>query len=188
MRNNNFRFVNDSENQNEGLTDEEIDFLQQELNLKLPETYTFYLQNAGKNSNVFSVENDIKKLKAFRKKLRQELDKKDLLKEEELFCFKYESYYEELMGFDFESFYFFNLSENEEGLKIYLLSDNITNLDWLGYNRGLYTEGFIQFINKRTEMKYKTNQSKTIIEIIFIIILAPILICYYIYEWIRSKF
>jgi hypothetical protein len=188
MKNYNFRFIDDPENLNEGLTIEEIDFLQQELNLKLPETYTFYLQNAGKNSNVFSVENDIKKLKNFQKNLRQELDKKDLLKEEELFCFKYQRHYEELMGFDFESFYFFKLSENEEGLKIYLFYDKITNLDWLGYNRELYTEGFIQFINRRTEMKYKTSQSKTIIEIIFIIILAPILICYYIYEWIRSKF
>ncbi|WBV59260.1 hypothetical protein PFY12_09330 [Chryseobacterium camelliae] len=83
----NFRFVDDPENQNEGLTVEEIDFLQQELNLKFPKAYIFYLQNAGKNSNVFAVETGIDNLKEYQKLLRQELDKKELLKNDEIFCF-----------------------------------------------------------------------------------------------------
>lgn len=52
----NFRFVDDPENQNVGLTVEEINFLQKELHLKFPEMYVCYLQNAGENSNVFQVE------------------------------------------------------------------------------------------------------------------------------------
>ena len=188
MRNNNFRFVDDPKNQNVGLSVKEIQFLQKELNLKFPETFIFYLQNAGKNSNVFSVEKDVGKLKEYQHLLRQELDKEDLLKDEELFCFKYDKEYETHIGIDFESFYFLNLSESNEELKIYLLHDRITNLDWLGYTRELYIEDFIQFINKWTEIKYNTSKKLTIIDIIFMIILVPILIVCFIYEWIRSKF
>ncbi|WP_288244927.1 hypothetical protein [uncultured Chryseobacterium sp.] len=39
------RFVNDPKNQNLGLTNEEIENLQKELNLKFPKLYIFYLQN-----------------------------------------------------------------------------------------------------------------------------------------------
>ena len=52
MMSNNLRFVDDPENQNEGLTAEEIENLQEKSNLRFPKAYIYFLQNAGKKSNI----------------------------------------------------------------------------------------------------------------------------------------
>ncbi|PRB03092.1 hypothetical protein CQ046_11115 [Chryseobacterium sp. MYb7] len=176
MKKNNFRFVDQPEDPNVGLTIEEIAFLQKELNLQFPENYIYYLQNAGKRSNVFPVEYDIVKLKKYQKQLKETLKKRDLLSTESLFCFQYNIDYEPLVGQDFEIFYFFNLSDPKSP-DLYVFGDFITNFDRQGYDKELNNkENFVDFINYKTKEKFGPNQLKKIGKILLGILLTPVYI------------
>jgi hypothetical protein len=176
VKKNNFRFVDHPEDPNVGLANDEIALLQKELNLQFPETYIYYLQNAGKKSNIFPVENDIEKLKKYQKQLKEALKERNLLNTENLFCFQYNIEYEPLVGQDFEIFYFFNLSDPKSP-DLYLFGDFITNFDWLGYDKELDNkENFVDFINYKTKEKFGPNQLKKIGKILLGILFAPFII------------
>ncbi|KAB1231741.1 hypothetical protein [Chryseobacterium viscerum] len=176
MKKNNFRFVDHPEDTNVGLANEEIALLQKELNLQFPETYIYYLQNAGKKSNVFPVEYDIEKLKKYQKQLKEALKERNLLNVESLFCFQYNIEYEPLVGQDFETFYFFNLSDPISP-DLYVFGDFITNFDWLGYDKELDNkENFVDFINYKTKEKFGPNQLKKIGKILLGVLFAPFII------------
>ncbi|CAI8855038.1 hypothetical protein [Chryseobacterium sp. IT-36CA2] len=176
MKKYNFRFVDQPEDPNIGLTIEEIAFLQKELNLQFPETYIYYLKNAGKKSNVFPVENDVIKLKKYQSQLKEALKKRDLLSSESLFCFLYNINYEPLVCRDFEIFYFFNLSDPKSP-DLYVFGDFITNYDWQGYAKELTNkENFVDFINDKTKKKFGPKLLEKIGNIILGILLAPFII------------
>jgi hypothetical protein len=176
VKKNNFRFVDHPEDPNVGLANEEIALLQKGLNLQFPETYIYYLQNVGKKSNVFPVENDIEKLKKYQKQLKEALKERNLLNTESLFCFQYNIEYEPLVGQDFEIFYFFNLSDPKSP-DLYIFGDFITNFDWLGYDKELTNkENFVDFINYKTKEKFGPNQLKKIGKILLGVLLAPFII------------
>lgn len=176
MKKYNFRFVDQPEDPNVGLTNEEITFLQKELNLRFPENYIYYLQNAGKRSNVFPVEYDIVKLKKYQRQLKEALKKNDLLSTESLFCFQYNIEYEALVCRDFEIFYFFNLSDPKSP-DLYVFGDFITNYDWQGYAKKLTNkENFVDFINDRTKNKFGPKLLEKIGNIFLGILLAPFII------------
>lgn len=172
----NFRFVDHPEDPNVGLANEEIAFLQKELNLQFPENYIYYLQHAGKRSNIFPVECDIVKLKKYQKQLKDALKERDILSAESLFCFQYNIEYEPLVGQDFETFYFFNLSDPKSP-DLYIFGDFITNFDWLGYDKELTNkENFVDFINYKTEEKFRIKEKIGIRDILVWIILIPVFI------------
>lgn len=172
----NFRFVDHPEDPNMGLANEEIAFLQKELNLQFPENYIYYLQHAGKRSNIFPVECDIVKLKKYQKQLKDALKERDILSAESLFCFQYNIEYEPLVGQDFETFYFFNLSDPKSP-DLYIFGDFITNFDWLGYDKELTNkENFVDFINYKTEEKFRIKEKIGIWDILVWIILIPVFI------------
>ncbi|WP_343660607.1 hypothetical protein [Chryseobacterium sp.] len=172
----NFRFVDHPEDPNMGLANEEIAFLQKELNLQFPENYIYYLQHAGKRSNIFPVECDIVKLKKYQKQLKDALKERDILSAESLFCFQYNIEYEPLVGQDFETFYFFNLSDPKSP-DLYIFGDFITNFDWLGYDKELTNkENFVDFINYKTEEKFRIKEKIKIWDILVWIILIPVFI------------
>jgi hypothetical protein len=172
----NFRFVDQPEDPNVGLENQEIDFLQKELNLQFPENYIYYLQHAGRKSNVFPMENDIVKLKKYQSQLKEALKQRDLLNTERLFCFQYNMEYEPLVGQDFETFYFFNLSDPKSP-DLYIFGDFITNFDWLGYDKELTNkENFVDFINHKTKDKFGPKRLKRIGNTLLGILLAPFII------------
>lgn len=174
MKNFNFRFVDHPEDPNIGLTNEEIAILQKELNLQFPENYIYYLQNAGKRSNVFPVENDIVKLKKYQILLKEALEERNILNDKSLFCFQYTVEYESLVGQDFETFYFFNLSDLKSP-DLYVFGDFMTNFDWLGYDKELNNqENFVDFINYKTKEKFRTKGKIVIKDILVWIILIPV--------------
>ncbi|PWN65729.1 hypothetical protein [Chryseobacterium viscerum] len=176
MKKNNFRFVDHPEDPNVGLANEEITLLQKGLNLQFPETYIYYLQNAGKKSNVFPVENDIEKLKKYQKQLKEALKERNLLITESLFCFQYNIEYEPLVGQDFETFYFFNLSDPKSP-DLYIFGDFITNFDWLGYDKELDNkENFVDFINYKTKEKFRIKETIGLGDILVWILLIPVFI------------
>ncbi|WP_343685774.1 SMI1/KNR4 family protein [Chryseobacterium gleum] len=174
MKNFNFRFVDHPEDPNIGLTNEEIAILQKELNVQFPENYIYYLQNAGKRSNVFPVENDIVKLKKYQILLKEALEERNILNDKSLFCFQYTIEYESLVGQDFETFYFFNLSDLKSP-DLYVFGDFITNFDWLGYDKELNNqENFVDFIKYKTKEKFRTKGKIVIKDILVWIILIPV--------------
>lgn len=176
MKKNNFRFVDHSEDPNVGLANEEIALLQKELNLQFPETYIYYLQNAGRRSNVFPVEHDIVKLKKYQKQLKEALNERNLLNTESLFCFQYNIEYEPLISENFETFYFFNLSDPKSP-DLYAFGDFIINYDWRGYAKELTNkENFVDFINERTKKKFGSRLLKKIGNILLGILLAPFIV------------
>lgn len=176
MKKYNFRFVDQPEDPNLGLENQEIDFLQKELNLQFPENYIYYLQHAGRKSNVFPMENNIVKLKKYQIQLKEALKQRDLLSTERLFCFQYNMEYEPLVGQDFETFYFFNLSDPKSP-DLYIFGDFITNFDWLGYDKELTNkENFVDFINHKTKDKFGPKRLKRIGNTLLGILLAPFII------------
>jgi len=186
----NFRFVDQPEDANVGLTNEEIAFLQKELNLQFPENYIYYLRSAGKKSNVFPVENDIVKLKKYQKQLKDALKERNLLSTESLFCFQYNIDYEPLVCQDFEIFYFFNLSDPKSP-DLYIFGDFITNYEWQGYAKKLTNkENFVDFINHKTKDKFGTKRLEKIRNTLLGILLAPFIIIVLIivgFQMLREK-
>ncbi|MBD3904395.1 hypothetical protein NAL32_06530 [Chryseobacterium sp. Ch-15] len=157
MRNNNFRFVNNPENQNEGLTDEEIDNLQEESNLRFPKAYISFLQKAGKKSNVFQVETNAKELRKIQDELRLELDKLNLLQNQNILCIKKHEAFEEYFNSNFETYYFFNLSENKWNLTLYIFEEVCINEGWNAFEKRITKvkgNNFIVFINEEADKKY----------------------------------
>ena len=157
MGNNNFRFVDDPENKNEGLTVEEIDSLQEESNLRFPKIYISFLQKAGKKSNVFQVETNAEILRKIQNELRSELDKLNLLQNENILCIKKYEVYEEYFNSNFEKYYFFNLSENKWNPTLYIFEEVCINEGWLAFKKQIREtkeNNFIAFINCETERKY----------------------------------
>ncbi|MGI9581355.1 SMI1/KNR4 family protein [Chryseobacterium sp. RRHN12] len=176
MKKYNFRFVDQPEDPNIGLTNEEIAFLQKELNLQFPENYIYYLQKAGKRSNVFPVEYNITKLEKYQKQLKKALKERNLLSTECLFCFQHHIEYEPLVGQDFETFYFFDLSDPKSP-DLYVFGDFITNFDWRGYEKELINkENFVDFINYKTKEKFRIKEKIGIKDILVWIILIPVFI------------
>lgn len=165
----NFRFVDDPENQNVGLTGEEINFLQKELHLKFPEMYVFYLQNAGENSNVFQVETNTEELRKIQNELRSELDKLSLLKNEEILCIKKDVEFIEYFNSNFETYYFFNLSENKEIPELYYFEEVCINEGWLAFKKQISRfeeKNLIGAINTKTDRKYRSMPFKEAFSII----------------------
>ncbi|MNU12719.1 hypothetical protein D3C71_07470 [compost metagenome] len=157
MRNNNFRFVNNPENQNEGLTDEEIDNLQEESNLRFPKAYISFLQKAGKKSNVFQVETNAKELRKIQDELRMELDKLNLLQNQNILCIKKHEAFEEYFNSNFETYYFFNLSENKWNPTLYIFEEVCINEGWNAFEKRITKvkgNNFIVFINDEADKKY----------------------------------
>ncbi|QBJ87227.1 hypothetical protein DDI74_13575 [Chryseobacterium gleum] len=190
MKNFNFRFVDHPEDPNIGLTNEEIAILQKELNLQFPENYIYYLQNAGKRSNVFPVENDIVKLKKYQILLKEALEERNILNDKSLFCFQYNVEYESLVGQDFETFYFFNLSDPKSP-DLYIFGDFISNYDWQGYNKELINKGdFVDFINHKTEEKFGAKQFIIVRNILLGVLFSPFVIILLIiaaFQMLREK-
>jgi hypothetical protein len=177
MKKYNFRFVNDPKNQNVGLTVEEINFLQKESNLKFPEVYVSYLQNAGKNSNVFHVETDSEKLRKIQNELRSELDKLNILQNENILCIKKYEVYEEYFNSNFETYYFFNISENKWNPTLYIFEEVCINEGWLAFKKQIREtkeNDFIAFINYETERKYGLTLRQHIKNIPLYIISIPL--------------
>lgn len=175
MKKYNFRFVDDSENPNKGLKDTEIDFLQEKLNLKFPQMYIFYLQNAGQNSNVFQIETDTNQLIKIQKELRLELDKLNLLANENILCIKKCEKYNEYFRSNFEIYYFFTLSENKRNPTLYIFEEVCINEMWNAFEKRVTKEkDFITFINEKTERKYGLSIKQHFKNIPLYIILVPI--------------
>ncbi|WP_375191136.1 hypothetical protein [Chryseobacterium sp.] len=173
----NFRFVDDSKNQNTGLTAEEINFLQKELNLKFPKEYIYYLQNAGRNSNVFQVETNADELRKNQHKLRLELDKLNVLQKEDVLFIKKEVEYVKYFDSNFETYYFFNLSENREVPNLYIFEEVCINEHWNTFEKKITKskeDNFVAFINKKTDDKYGITIKQNIKNIPLYIISIPI--------------
>lgn len=173
----NFRFVDDSKNQNTGLTAEEINFLQKELNLKFPKEYIYYLQNAGRNSNVFQVETNADELRKNQHKLRLELDKLNVLQKEDVLFIKKEVEYVKYFDSNFETYYFFNLSENREVPNLYIFEEVCINEHWNTFEKKITKskeDNFVAFINKKTDDKYGITIKQHIKNIPLYIISIPI--------------
>jgi hypothetical protein len=153
----NIRFVDDLKNQNIGLTIEEINFLQNYSNVKFPQIYISYLQNAGQNSNIFQVETNAYELIKIQNELRVELDKLNLLQNKNILCIKKYEVYEEYFSINFETYYFFNLSENKWNPILYIFGDDCINELWNAFEKRITEvkeKDFITFINKKTDEKY----------------------------------
>lgn len=171
------RFVNDPKNKNLGLTNEEIENLQKELNLKFPKLYIFYLQNAGKNSNVFQVETNADELRKNQHKLRLELDKLNVLQKEDTLFIKKKVEYVKYFDSNFETYYFFNLSENREVPNLYIFEEVCINEHWNTFEKKITKskeDNFIAFINKKTDDKYGITIKQHIKNIPLYIISIPI--------------
>lgn len=137
MKKYNFRWVDDPENQNEGLTSDEINGLQKEIKLEFPEAYRVYLQYAGRNSNVFPVETHIEKLKQIQKELELELELLKWADHKKVLCIRKDQVYIEHFRRTFESYVFFDLSEKTENPKLYLFEEVCINeAGWL-FKKGL---------------------------------------------------
>ena len=152
-----FRFVDDPKNQNVGLTIEEISIPQKILSLKFPEAYVSYLQNAGKNSNVFPVEVNSDKLNEIQNELRSELDKLNSLQNENILCINKNKRYDEYFKSNFETYYFFNLSEGKWNPTLYIFEEICVNVSWNSFKKRVVkakANDFITFINEKTDEKY----------------------------------
>lgn len=179
MRNNNFRFVNNPENQNEGLMDEEIDNLQEESNLRFPKAYISFLQKAGKKSNVFQVETNAKELRKIQDELRLELDKLNLLQNQNILCVKKHEAFEEYFNSNFETYYFFNLSENKWNPTLYIFEEVCINEGWNAFEKRITKvkgNNFIVFINEEADKKYGITIKQHFKNIPMYIISIPIFI------------
>jgi len=177
MKKYNFRFVHDPENQNIGLTTDEINVFQKELNLKFPEAYILYLQTAGKNSNVFPVEGNPEKLKRIQEELRAELEQMELHKNKKVFCLRKDNYYCEHFQRNFESYLFFILYENAENSKLYLLDEICINEGWNAFQKQVTEkDDFVSFINNKTREKYGISIRQHFKNIPLYIISVPITI------------
>ncbi|MCD0477019.1 SMI1/KNR4 family protein [Chryseobacterium sp. LC2016-29] len=179
MRNNNFRFVNNPENQNEGLTNEEIDNLQEESNLRFPKAYISFLQKAGKKSNVFQVETNAKELRKIQDELRLELDKLNLLPNQNILCIKKHEAFEEYFNSNFETYYFFNLSENKWNPTLYIFEEVCINEGWNAFEKRITKvkgNNFIVFINEAADKKYGITIKQHFKNIPMYIISIPIFI------------
>ncbi|WP_100076162.1 SMI1/KNR4 family protein [Chryseobacterium camelliae] len=121
MKKYNFRFVYDPENQNIGLTTDEINVFQKELHLKFPEAYILYLQTAGKNSNVFPVEDNPEKLKRIQEELRAELEQLKLPENKNVFCLRKDNYYCNYFQRNFESYLFLTCMKTQKILNCIFL-------------------------------------------------------------------
>lgn len=174
---NNLRFVDDPENQNEGLTAEEIENLQEKSNLRFPKAYIYFLQNAGKKSNIFPVETEVNQLKKIQDELRSELDKLNLLQSQNILCIKKDEAYEEYFSLNFETYYFFNLSEDKWNPTLYIFGDVCINVAWNAFEKKI-TEvkenNFTAFINRETEKKYGLTIKQHLKNIPLYIISIPI--------------
>lgn len=135
MGKDNFRFVDDPKNQNVGLTVEEINLLQEESGLIFPKVYTSFLLNAGKNSNIFQVETNADQLKTIQNELRSELNKLNLLQNENILCIKKYEAYEEYFSLNFQTYYFFNLSENKWNPTLYIFGQVCINELWNAFEK-----------------------------------------------------
>lgn len=190
MRKDDFIWVDKPEDPNIGLTDEEIDDLQKNLNLKFPEGYIRYLRKTGRKSNVFQVEYDIVKLKEYQTQLRKSFEMRDMLHDDDqLFCLQYEKYYHSLINTDLECFYFFNLS-NGKPLDLYVFEDEVTNVNWSGYWKQLKNEGdFVSYINKMTEEKFEKSKKErlTFLQIIFLPFFIILIGIFILFEMIKEK-
>ncbi|MGK6343358.1 SMI1/KNR4 family protein [Chryseobacterium sp. DT-3] len=167
----NFRFVNDSKNQNVGLTIEEIDMLKDNVGVRFPKAYIDYLLKAGKNSNVFNVETNSNEFQRIQKGLRAELDALNLLQNEEILCIKKE------LG----TYYFFNLSENNQKPTLYIFDEDGVEVYWGAFQKTIIkAEGgnFITFINRQAERIYGTTVKQYLKNIPLYIIAIPISIIF----------
>jgi len=176
MKKYNFRFVDDPENPNVGLTIEETGFLQKTLNLKFPQVYVSYLQNAGKNSNVFKVETRANELIKIQNELKSELGKLNLLQNENILCIKKEERYDEYFSSNFETYYFFILSENKSYPELYVLKDICINEGWNAFQKTVEKkkENYVVFINEKTDKKYGLTIKQHLKNIPLYIISVPI--------------
>lgn len=177
MRNNNFRFVHDPENQNEGLAAEEIENLQEESNLRFPKAYISFLQKAGKKSNVFQVETNADQLRKIQDELRLELDKLNVLQDQNILCIKKHEAYDEYFRSNFETYYFFNLSENKWNPTLYIFGEVCINEEWNAFEKKITKtkeNSFIDFINRETERKYGLTIKQHLKNIPLYIISIPI--------------
>ncbi|WP_294271808.1 hypothetical protein [uncultured Chryseobacterium sp.] len=177
MKKYNFRFVHDPENQNIGLTTDEINVFQKELNLKFPEAYILYLQTAGKNSNVFPVEGNPEKLKRIQEELTAELEQLELPENKNVFCLRKDNYYCNYFQRTFESYLFFNLYEDAKNPKLYLLDEICINEGWNAFQKQVTEkDDFVSFINHKTGEKYGISMGQYIKNIPIYIISLPITI------------
>lgn len=177
MGKSNFRFVSDSKNQNVGLKVEEIDFLQNNSNLRFPQVYISFLQSAGANSNVFQVETNADILREIQNELRSELDKLNLLQNENILCIKKYEVYEEYFNSNFETYYFFSLSENKWNPTLYIFEEVCINEGWLAFKKQIRKRkenNFIAFINCETERKYGLTPKQYLKNIPLYIISIPL--------------
>jgi hypothetical protein len=177
MGKSNFRFVSDSKNQNVGLKVEEIDFLQNNSNLRFPQLYISFLQSAGANSNVFQVETNADILREIQNELRSELDKLGLLKNEEILCIRKDVEFIEYFNSNFETYYFFNLSENKEIPELYYFEEVCINEGWLAFKKQIREtkeNNFVAFINCETERKYGFTPKQHLKNILLYIISIPL--------------
>lgn len=179
MGKDNFRFVDDPKNQNVGLTVEEINILQEESGLIFPKVYISFLLNAGKNSNIFQVETNANQLKTIQNELRSELNKLNLLQNENILCIKKYEAYEEYFSLNFQTYYFFNLSENKWNPTLYIFGQVCINELWNAFEKRITEvkeKKFITFINKTTDEKYGITIKQHVKNIPLYIISIPVFI------------
>lgn len=190
MRKDHFIWVDTPEDPNIGLSDEEIDVLQKELNLKFPEDYIRYLRRAGRKSNVFPVEYDIVKLKEYQIQLTKALEIRNMLKDDDqLFCFQYEKYKDEQIFVEFENFYFFNLS-TQRPFDVYIFGDEVTNFEWCGYSKKLKNKGgIVGFINELTGEKFEKYKKDrlTFLQLLYLPFFIVLIGIFILVEMIREK-
>ena len=193
MRKYNFRFVNDPKNQNVGLTVEEINLLQEKSGLRFPKVYKAFLQKAGKNSNVFHVETNANQLRKIQNELRVELNKLNLLQNENILCIKKHETFEEYFNSNFETYYFFNLSEIKWNPRLYIFEEVCINEGWNAFEKKITAtkeNSFITFINEETNKKYGITIKQHFKNIPMYIISIPItiiLITVFGIEYLKDK-
>lgn len=157
MKRYNFRWVDDPENQNEGLTPDEIDGLQKEIHQEFPEAYIVYLQHAGRNSNIFPVETGPEKLKMIQKELEIELEQLNWENHKTVLCIRKDQVYIEYFRRTFNSYLFFDRSEPTDNPKLYLLEEVCISEGWSAFQKRVkeYKSGrFTDIINDKTNDKY----------------------------------
>lgn len=179
MKKYNFRWVDDPENQNEGLTADEIKGLQKEMQLEFPEAYIVYLQHAGKNSNVFPVETGPEKLKTIQKELEIELEQLKWANPKRVLCIRKDEVYVEHFQRMFESYLFFDLSENTGNPKLYLFEEIGINEGWMAFQKRVkeYKVGkFTDIVNNRTNDQYGRTLMQHVLNFPMYIILGLITI------------
>lgn len=193
MKKYNFRWVDDPENQNEGLTSDEINGLQKEIKLEFPEAYRVYLQYAERNSNVFPVETHIEKLKQIQKELELELELLKWADHKKVLCIRKDQVYIEHFRRTFESYVFFDLSEKTENPKLYLFEEVCINEGWMAFQKRVkdYEAGrFTDIINDKTNDKYGRTLVQHILNIplyLVVIITTMIITAVFGFQMIKQK-